>query len=652
MHFYSHTFILCFCTLFLGAFPLCAQDFLPGVIFIKVKKEKLNRFKENINTFDDSYGQLDVLEIEAVVKPREDSRRSWKSSIDQVFRLHVPQSTDIIASIELLEKHPFIEFASPSPIYQVLYTPNDPLADSSLGSAGQLQLQAHNFYKAWEYEKGDTNVVIGVVDTGIDFEHEDVQENLFINYKDPIDSINNDFDTYKSQDLIDNYRGWDIADRDNDPSVKGGTHGHEVTGVLGATPDNELGIAGTGYHCKFMPIKATWDVLPKNVTHGYDGLMYAAEQGCNVINLSWRGLGYESSREMMQEFIDYAVLDHDAVIVAAAGNSGKEEEYFPAGLEGVISVASVDRNRVKQSMSTYDSTVDIAAVGVNVRTTKNSPSSYHATSGTSIATAVVSGAAALVRSKYPHLRAQEVIDLLVESGDVIDTVAGNEAYAGKIGRFLNPVRALNGSMAHLIATDYALDQDHKDHIVDQEGDTILFYPKIITDLPVGSGVNVSIVAESDNFSIVEGACSLPAINLGDTVTSITPLTLYIHPSYDTLETLSFTLEFESPEGEAMGDDSLSASLKPTLITGEISFTPQPKTTISPNPFEESITINLASSEERSISLFSQTGQILFSRLEYEETINLEMNELNLQSGVYILKIETDTETEVHRVIKR
>ena len=114
----------------------------------------------------------------------------------------------------------------------------------------QFHLAQINVYDAWNVTKGDEDIVIGIIDTGADLDHEDLVGNLYLNADDPIDGEDNDGDGY-----IDNYYGWDFADNDNSPEADGSTHGTGVSGIAAAATDNNIGIAGIGFKTKFMPIK-------------------------------------------------------------------------------------------------------------------------------------------------------------------------------------------------------------------------------------------------------------------------------------------------------------------------------------------------------------------------------------------------------------
>lgn len=274
------------------------------------------------------------------------------------------------------------------------------------------------------------------------FDHEDIQANLKYNHNDTIDGINNDNDSLQGEPLIDNDRGWDLADWDNDPSSPAGEdHGLRVAGVISATPDNNLGIAGAGFNTKYLPLKASPDNAPENLTSGYSGILYAAEHNCRVINVSWGSTVYPGP--LYQEFIDYIVEEYDVVVVAAAGNSGKNEHYYPASFDQVISVTGIRADSTKQDLSTYNYNVDLCAVGWRTKTLRRfSTSSYGNEFGTSFAAPLVSATAALIAANQPTFTSHQIRKQLRVAALDIDTTAYNSPYQSQMGKLLDPTRAL------------------------------------------------------------------------------------------------------------------------------------------------------------------------------------------------------------------
>ncbi len=317
----------------------------------------------------------------------------------------------------------FIDYVEP--VYQpkLLYQPTDPLADSVTGK--QFYLKQVQAYRAWDIEKGDSAVVIGILDTGTRLDHEDLIHTIKHNYADPVDGQDNDQDGF-----TDNFSGWDLADDDNDPTGPN-SHGTFVTGMTAGDPDNNKGIAGIGFNCRYLPVK----VFPsgeKGSFKGYEGIVYAADHGCQVINLSWGGDNPYSQFE--QDVINYAAINKNVVIVAAGGNTPKETYFYPASYENVLAVSAVDKNDVKGPSQTYNDQIDLTAPGIEVTTTSNSgPNTYAAVGGSSFASPIVAGAAGLLRQHFPDYTARQIAERLRVTADNHYGTATNRNLLEKLG---------------------------------------------------------------------------------------------------------------------------------------------------------------------------------------------------------------------------
>lgn len=327
------------------------------------------------------------------------------------------------------------------PLYQrePLYQPNDPLADSTIvnQAATQYYLKKTQTYRGWDLDKGDSTIVIGITDTGTRFSHQDLRGQIKLNYADPIDGLDNDNDGF-----VDNFRGWDTADRDNDPSVGPpyGGHGVLVAGCAVARPDNGKGLAGVGFKCRYLPLK----VYPSTAAGsfgGFEAIVYAADHGCKIINASWGGTGLKSQYE--QDVINYAALNRDALVVVAAGNANQELDFYPASYDNVVSVAGVSPS--DRQVLTYSYRVTLSAPGDLILTTSaDHDSAYTAVGGSSFACPIVAAAAGLVRHRFPTLNAAQVAAVLRRTTDDIYAVAGNTTLVGKLGTGrLNVRRALS-----------------------------------------------------------------------------------------------------------------------------------------------------------------------------------------------------------------
>ncbi|MFA0962903.1 S8 family serine peptidase [Roseivirga sp. BDSF3-8] len=370
--------------------------------------------------------------LPASPKGRPAARSSTSHPLEDLYIIHLPEGTDLQAALQQARATPGVLYAERYHLPQPLLVPDDPEA---IPGGQQDYLSPIRAYQAWDIERGSPDIKIGILDTGVRYSHPDLAGNMAFNDSDPPNGVDDDGDGY-----VDNYRGWDFADGDNDPHDPGNSqHGTAVAGLAAGVPQNGIGMAGTGFYSSFLPIKIYTDE-GYNFNRGYEAIAYAADQGCQVINLSWGGQGRYS--QYIQDIINYAVLDRDAVVIAAAGNTAGDLEFFPAAYDYVLSVGAVDINDKKTSWATYHSSVDIVAPG-DFNYTTYLDDNYASFWGSSFAAPLVSGAAALIRSRYPGMSAVEVMEQLRITSDDIYYLPENAPFLGLMGKGrLNMERAL------------------------------------------------------------------------------------------------------------------------------------------------------------------------------------------------------------------
>lgn len=335
-------------------------------------------------------------------------------------------------------------------------TPNDPLLY-------EQSMDIINASTAWNLTTGSKNIIVGIIDSGVHYDHPDLQENIYINDDeipeelfDDIDQDENgiisnielmqyfeehDFDIDQDgeithADLVsegsvlvnnidddsngytDDIMGWDFTDASELANIASGdyldqdnypedeyNHGTHVSGVIGATANNGLGISGVCWEVNLLNIRAgfkTADGL-SGVLQDDDaaaGIIYAADMGADVINLSW---GDYVNSPVISDACHYA-YQQGSVIVVSAGNTASEGLMYPARLSNTISVGAVDAQRERFWQSSYGSQLDIMAPGVNVMSCFDvTESLYEQMSGTSMSAPYVSGAVALLLSREPQL---------------------------------------------------------------------------------------------------------------------------------------------------------------------------------------------------------------------------------------------------------
>lgn len=621
------------------------QQYVKGEVYVKINQEDNESFLYEAK--GDNGFEIKGLRIEPFADDQYWSKMAAKGQdkpkhgIDQLYRFYFDTRLNVEDVCFLLSEDPRIKIASPIPVAELFYQPNDLLADSLLPAAnGQNQLILHNFYRAWEVEKGDTSIVIGVTDTGILYSHEEMKDNLQLNVQDTIDGINNDGDTYFGTELTDNYRGWDMANEDNDASISGSVHGHYVASLCSATPDNTVGIAGTGFYCRYVPIKVVYDSLPNSVTHGFDGLYYAATHGMQVINASW-GLSFDPG-EVFSDLINTITDDLDAVIVAAAGNTGTEIKYYPASYENVLSVAAANWDTTMWYASSYNRMVDLSASGATVIVAgTGSDVDYQNSEGTSMAAPVVSGGIGLLRSHFPTWSAREIMQQARVSGFKHDSMLTDSKYYESVGYVFDPYRALTDTtIPGLWKTNHDLG-DHADLMFDGEnGDTITITFDLINYLhPTTSAAEILISGGNAEYTIIDSIINLGVVNRSQT--SLNHSTRIFIPSTDSSEIdLNVRLGYSDDVYEDY--QYIEEVLSKKLITGmqtDSNTVFSADVTVYPNPVDSEI--RFTSNKELvncSVKIMDAQGHEL-----YESSISGTITEhsfpisgLSLKAGQYYL----------------
>jgi len=333
--------------------------------------------------------------------------------------------------------------------YYLLGTPNDTYYSST------WYLQNINAPTAWNITSSSSDVTIAVIDSGFALNHQDLIDRWAINngeYGDgkESNSVDDDDDGY-----VDNYRGWDFVNNDNQPqagtlstSGLGVAHGTQTAGLAGATSDNNLGIATISRNPKLLPLQVIDDNGNGFSDDVSSAIYYAVDHGANVINMS---LGTSGDDPLVRDAVDYA-FNHNVVVVAAAGNCGNSSSgpcngqiagyiTFPANYNRVIAVGATDSNNNRASFSSYGERLDIMAPGSGtlISTTwsvGNGTSLYSTTlNGTSYASPIIASSAALIRSIRPNTSIDDVRALLMASSKKLSPM-GSAFYTQNYGHGL------------------------------------------------------------------------------------------------------------------------------------------------------------------------------------------------------------------------
>lgn len=328
-----------------------------------------------------------------------------------ILRLSVPLGREL-EKIEALRRNPLIEYAEPNYIAHVALIPDDHYYSTQWAL---IKIQAP---RAWDITTGDSNIVIAILDTGVDLDHPDVAAKIWSNPNEiPGNGLDDD-----GNGFIDDVRGWDFVNGDNVPQDDHG-HGTHVGGIAAAETNNSLGIAGLSWGARIMAVKVLNEEGEGTYFDVAQGIKYTADQGAKIVNLSLAGSDYSS---VLKDAVTYA-HSTACILVAAVGNDNGPVEY-PAKFPVVVAVAATNASDERAYFSNYGPEVDVAAPGVSIWSTLWNDT-YGYRHGTSQAVPHVSGLAALIWSVNPTLT-QDEVKSIIEQAAVDRGELGRDNYYG------------------------------------------------------------------------------------------------------------------------------------------------------------------------------------------------------------------------------
>jgi len=364
---------------------------------------------------------------------------------------HIKVDIDVPTAINTLKAFSgLVLYAEPDYVVQRCAPPTDPsygvlwgmnnIGQTVNGDPGIANADI-NAPEAWATTTGSANTVIADIDTGVNYNHPDLAANSWIN---PGEIAGNGIDD-DGNGYIDDTRGWDFVNNDNDPIDDNG-HGSHTAGTFGAVGNNGVGVTGVNWQCKIMALKFLNSAGSGSTSGALGALNYAVNKGVKVSNNSWGGGGF--SQSMLDALNSAAGIGH--VFVAAAGNGGADQigdnndslPSYPASYNAanVISVASTTNNDTRSSFSNYGATsVDLGAPGSTIYSTYGSGYAY--LSGTSMATPHVTGVVALVQTLNPTWTHVQVKQRILSTARPVSALSGITVTGG----VLNAAAAVAGA---------------------------------------------------------------------------------------------------------------------------------------------------------------------------------------------------------------
>ena len=353
------------------------ESYFPGKVIVALRRNY---------TGQTMFSELDVTHAEVIYRPDHN-----EEGIAQIVLLHLRNQNEmaVLAAIDHLNTHPDVVFAEPDYVEYKHVIPDDPLFRNLWG------MTAIHAPQAWDIATGNTQVIVGVLDSGIDSDHPDLRTNITTG--------------------TERFNG-----RDQDG------HGTHVAGTIGAVGNNRIGVAGVCWRVGLANFKLGNRRF--DLALAIAAIDFARHAGIPILNNSWGSRAYSRALRL-------AIAQYDGLFVVSAGNNGTNNDarpMYPASYDSqnVISVASTTQNNTLSSFSNYGAhSVDIAAPGSNIVST-DIGNTYSALSGTSMAAPHVAGVAALVKSFKPELTTANLKEVIMQSARQLPALHGRVLSGG------------------------------------------------------------------------------------------------------------------------------------------------------------------------------------------------------------------------------
>jgi subtilisin family serine protease len=541
---YQSPSLLLTCLLFLlpvknmahdNTFAERGRSYVPGSVIVKFKSSQNNT---NINpraldagaaSVNDIMSKYGVLEMKKLFPTKEAPLQRGKVDLSTLFELTIPDDVEPLQMIGELEENETIEYAQPNYILRTQAVPDDPQYSQ------QEHLPQIAADRAWDITHGSKNVIIAITDTGVDWDHPDLADNIWTNPSEVVDGLDNDGNGY-----VDDIRGWDWVNvpsnypsdlqpatgedgtaADNNPMDFNG-HGTFVSGLASAVTNNGTGVAGVGWSCSIMALRIGYSTK-KNEGVADDSwivkaMEYAVDNGADIINFSW---GAPFDDLVVTDILRFA-FENNVLVCVAAGNDNKDYGYMPATVSWTLGVTAVDDRDMKPSYANYGDWVDVSAPGGNVSggrqgilsTTFND--SYTRKQGTSASSPIVAGVAGLVRAVHPDWSAAQVLMHIVDTADNVDAV--NPAYAGQLGKKgrVNAYRAVSEpfhSTPEISLIEMVVDDspDGNFNGKAEPGETVSLVYTFQNKWADASGVQVVLESDDPCIQVINNSAQIPVI---------------------------------------------------------------------------------------------------------------------------------------------
>jgi subtilisin family serine protease len=534
---------------------------IPQISTLEITRDNKG-FSVNHPEINRLLNQLEVIDIQEWIRGTSEMDHDGEIYLNRIYRviLNVQNRDELDSQKSKFDAIADILSTEYEFIRKPFFTPNDSQYDQQWFLP---QINTNDAWDLWDIVGGDLpgnpSILLASVDTGVDWDHPDLRENIWNNLGEDADGdgvtiiqqgntwiFDPGDQNYIDDDgngFIDDFIGWDCSGFsggvDNNPIPptgvnSGGTwaHGTHVAGLLSATTNNGIGIASSAFNCSIMAVKvSTGQQDYPYITHGYDGILYAAKAGffagqTAIINNSWGGNGYS---QYEQATINIAHEDYNAIILAAGGNGDDdswgeiEQSHYPSSYANVISVCPIGTGDSWNHWATYHASIDLASPGEGIRSTKIG-TGYATWNGSSMATPIVGSVIGLMKSFNPQWSNDQLITMVLGTADPIIYDVNQEGYLQeKLGRGrVDALAAISTELfpkLEFIDIDISISGDSNGEI--NPGESVELRIILFNDPEWGTGYNIEGVLElSDeiqNVNIVSTTAEFGNAFPGDAV---------------------------------------------------------------------------------------------------------------------------------------
>jgi len=503
---------------------------IEGAITIKLKpgigdfEKQTGTVSFGISSLDEKVAAFEVFQLEKRFRYNPAKMRPGLPDLSRIYKISFPEKYSVNEVVHAFSSDPDVEYAEPIMVRYLAAVPNDILY-AQLAYLPQIHAE-----QAWDIHKGENGteeIVIAINDTGVDWDHEDLQSNIWQNLDEDADGDGHTMEYNGSSWVLDpgdlngadddengftdDLFGWNFITNNNNPNPIPGNaengHGTHCAGLAAGATNNHTGIASISWNLNVMALCVGQN---GGISYGNDGIIYAAEKGADIISNSWGSAGYSQAE---QDVINYAT-GLGSIVLACAHNYDNTVLIYPASYQHVISVAAVTVDDAKTPYSNYNLAVDISAPGgiEGFGLLSTIPDNlYGPFFGTSMATPIVAGCLGLLKSYHPDWSNDQLITRLLGTADNIDSL--NQKYVNMLGTGrVNAFRMLSEDGLPFLKLDLISMTP-----ADENGNGICEPGEMVTlnfdmhNYAQGLGaedVNVSITTEDAEITIINGSYNL------------------------------------------------------------------------------------------------------------------------------------------------